>query len=284
MNNSILEISIILIIILMISGIILTNIENSTEKIIKSQENNNMEKLIAEVIDNLINNPGTPENWNENKKGTPGLAIINDEGQIIPNSISYAKLIALGNDYNKLVTQKIFNSKIKTQMELQPQQSSIASVKIGETNTGNTIYSLTRLVKCDFYKKYVLKDYQNPGKCNRNHNQEEYSCDYFKIFKGNVKTSDYYLILDNTEDDVKYIVETTRVVKQKYWQSPTSDVIYLNNKIDFYDDTSAIVFVHLDKKNPKAVLVSVPKNFEKEYLEYDYFRTNDCQFIIQAWY
>jgi hypothetical protein len=63
-----------------------------------------------------------------------------------------------------------------------------------------------------------------------------------------------------------------------------SDVIYLNDKFDFYDDDSAVVFVHLDKPHPKALLVSVPKNFDKDFLEYDYFRTNECEFVMKAWY
>lgn len=285
MSSSILEVSIILIFILLIFGVILTSVENSAEKVIKAEEVNNMEKTLSEFVDNLINNPGTPENWNEHGRGTPGLAIVNDGGQIVPNSVSYAKLIALGSDYEKLVSEKLFTSKLKTSMELRPHKSTISSVKIGEYETGDSIFSITRLVKCDFYKSYVIKDFLNDGKCNRNHPQDEYSCQYFKIFKDNVKKSDYYLIIDNTEKyDLKYIVETTRVVKLKHWQTAISDVIYLNDEIEFYDDPSAVVFVHIDKKDPKALLVSVPKNFDKENLEYDYFRTNDCQFIVRAWY
>ena len=65
MSSSILEVSVILVVIVLIFGVILTSVENSTEKVIKAEEVNNMEKLISEVVDNLINNPGEPENWNE---------------------------------------------------------------------------------------------------------------------------------------------------------------------------------------------------------------------------
>ena len=60
-------------------------------------------------------------------------------------------------------------------------------------------------------------------------------------------------------------------------------MIYLNDKIEFYDDNSAVVFVHLDKAHPKALLVSVPKNFDENFLEYDYFRTNECELTLKAW-
>jgi len=32
------------------------------------------------------------------------------------------------------------------------------------------------------------------------------------------------------------------------------------------------------------VLISLPKNFDKDFLEYDYFRTNECELILKAWY
>ena len=50
------------------------------------------------------------------------------------------------------------------------------------------------------------------------------------------------------------------------------------------EDSSAIVFVHLDKPKAKAVIVSVPKNFDRNKLKYDYFTVNDCKFILKAWY
>lgn len=285
MAMNLIEISIVLVVILMIFGVILSSAENMNEKIIKTQESNNMEKMMSEVSDNLINNPGFPDNWNEYEKGTPGLAIVNDGGQTVPNSVSYSKLIALGKNYDDLVYDKLFDGQIHTSIELKPHESSIASVKIGDYEEGNSIFSINRLVKCDFYKNYVLKDFQNEGKCNKHHSQSENSCNYFKIFKGNVKKSDYYLILDNSEKhDIKYMIDTTRVVKERYWQTPTSDVIYLNNEIEFYDDTSAVVFVHLNKPHAKAFIISVPKDFDDNFLEYDYFKTSECEFIMTGWF
>lgn len=274
------EIAIITVLILLISGIILISTENATEKIVKIEEGENMETLASEAVDNLINNPGEPDNWFEIKKGIPGLAVVNEDGQIIPNSVSYEKFIALGDNYRKLVDERLFNSKIKTSIEMIPQKSIISSVKIGSNEDSNNVFSINRLVKCDFYKRYVMNDFKNPGKCNHNHAQDSCSCNYFKVFKGNLKNSDYYLLVD---DDVKYIVDTTRVVKEKYWQH-ASDVIHLNSEINFYDDESAVVFIHFDRPHANALLVSVPKDFNREYLEYDYFRTNECELVLKAWY
>lgn len=284
-GNMAVEIAIVLIITLMITGIVLNSSELLTNKAITTMEKENTEMMISEVVDNLINNPGTPDNWEKYGKGTPGLAIINEEGETIPNSVSYSKFIALKNNYKKLVNQKLFGSKIKTSIELIPHESSISNVKIGNDNEKGDIFSVNRLVKCDFYKKFVLKDFQYGGKCNHKHDQDSHSCNYFKIFKGNLKSSNYYLLIDPKEkNDLKYIVDTTRVVKERPWESVGSDEIYLNDKISFYDDTSAVVFIHFNKPNMKAVLVSVPKNFKMYNLNYDYFRTNDCDLILKAWF
>ena len=269
----------------MIFGVVLSSVEDTSQKIIRTQEINNMEKLTSEILDNLINNPGVPENWNEYDRGTPGLAIVNEEGQTVPNSVSYAKFIALGKNYDKMVYENLFNSKIKSSIELNPQKSSISSVKIGDIEEGNGIFSVNRLVKCDFYKSYVIKDFQNEGKCERHHSQKDHSCNYFKVFPGNFKKSDYYLLVDDNEEyDLNYIVDTTRVVKERYWEKVGSKEVYLNDKIFFYDDDSAVAFVHLDKPHPKAVIICVPKDFDKSFLDYDYFRTNECELRLTAWY
>lgn len=283
-GNMTLEIAIALVVIVIIFGAVLSLNEMSTQKVMKHQNNEHVETLIETAVDNLINNPGNPENWEDYEKGTPGLAIVNEEGQIIPNSVSYSKLMVLAKNYKKLVTKQLFDSKIKTSIELIPRQSTISSVKIGDTASADNIYSVNRFVKCDFYKRYVIKDFQGEGKCNHNHNQKDYSCNYFKLFKGNFRSSDYYLLIDESEkDNLEYMVDTTRVVKGKPWYHGKQKV-YLNDEIDFYDDTSAIVFVHFNKPKAKALLVSVPKNFDKNKLTYDYFRTNECELIVNAWY
>ena len=271
--------------ILLIFGVVLTATENSTEKAIKATQSNDMEKLVSEMADNLINNPGVPDNWNEYGKGTPGLAVVNDEGHVVPNSVSYSKLVAIGNDYEKLVYEKMLMSQIHSSMELKPQQSSVSSVKIGEIESDANVFSLTRMVKCDFYKSHVIKDFQIDGKCNINHDQNEYCCNYFKVFKGNLIDWDYYLLIDDSEIyDVSYIVETTSSGEGESWKTAASNKVLLNDKINFNDDSDAIVFVHLDKPHPKAVIASVPKNFDSNLLQYDYFRTSECEFVIKAWH
>ena len=70
-------------------------------------------------------------------------------------------------------------------------------------------------------------------------------------------------------------------------ESVTSNKIYLNNRINLefpIVDFSSIMFIHFNKKDVKALLDCVPKDFDKSKLDYDYFRTNNCEFILKGWY
>lgn len=284
-GNITLEIGIVLIIILMIIGVFLSIDEINTQKLVKNIENEHDETLLEGVVDYLINNPGNVSYGGNYKKGS-GLAIVNEEGHVIPNSVSYEKLMTFGSDYNKYISQYLLNSKIKSSIELIPQESSISSVKIGNTEDENNIYSVNRIVKCDFFKKYVIKNFQNEGKCNyNNHKSDKYSCNYFKVFKGNLRANDYYLLFDESEKyNTKYFIDTTSDHEHKNWKTVISQNIYLNNEINFNDESSAVAFIHIDKQKAKALLVCVPKSFDNDKLKYDYFTTNDCQLILRAWY
>ena len=119
-GNFTLEIVVVGIMILLILGITSFVSEVSQEKISKSVESNNIEKTISEVADTLINDPGTPINWEDFKSKRVGLAIINSEGNTIVNSVSYFKFLELGRDYDNLVTKRLFNNKFSSSMELIP--------------------------------------------------------------------------------------------------------------------------------------------------------------------
>lgn len=286
-GNFTLEIVVVGIIILLALGITSFVSEVSQEKISKSVEENNIEKTINEVADNLINDPGTPINWEDFKSKRIGLAIINSEGNTIVNSVSYFKFLELGRDYDNLVTKRLFTNKFSSSMELIPSETSISSVKIGSNNPeSNNVYSVNRLVKCDFFKKYTVCDFLTDGKCNHNHNQKDHSCNYFKLFKGNLKKTDYYLLFDESEKlECEYSIDNTHSKSYK-GQEVTNTKIYLNDKLNELfevNDSSAVVFIHLNKKNVKAVLVGVPKNFDENKLNYNYFTTQTCEFKINAW-
>ena len=287
-GNFTLEIVVVGIIIILILGVVLAATEISQEKISKSVENNNIEKTISEVCDSLINDAGTPINWENFKPKRIGLATTNGDDNVIPNSVSYYKLVELGKDYDNYVTKRIFDNKFYSSMELIPHETSISSVKIGSNEEGtNNIYSVNRIVKCDFFKKYVVCDFLSDGKCNHDHNQKHHSCNYLKLFKGNLKSLDYYLLFDDSEENnVKYSIDTTHFKNRGDGKIVSKTEIYLNNdfsKLFEGGESSSVIFIHLNKKDAKAVLVGVPKQFDKNKLNYNYFTTQECDFIIKAW-
>lgn len=286
-GNFTLEIVVVGIVILLILGITSLASEISQEKISKNVENSNIEKTINEVVDTLINDPGTPINWEDFKPKRVGLAIINVDEKVIPNSVSYFKLLELGRDYDKLVKRKIFDNKFSSSMELKPYETSISSVKIGSNDIeSNKVYSVNRVVKCDFFKKYTVCDFQQDSKCNHNHNQKDYSCSYFKIFKGNLKKMDYYLLFNESENlEYDYYIDNTHF-KSHDANKITKTKIYLNNELSEMfeaNESTSIIFIHLDKKDVKSVLVAVPKDFDKNKLDYNYFTTQTCEFILKVW-
>ena len=94
----------------------------------------------------------------------------------------------------------------------------------------------------------------------------------------------YLLFDENSYNDVYYSLDTTLIPSIS--KKVTNDVIKLNNEIEskliFSED--GIVFVHTNKKDVKAVLVGVPKDFDKKYLKYDYFISNQCEFTLKTSY
>ncbi len=287
-GNFTLEIVVVGIIILLMLGIILATTELSDEKISKSVESNNIEKTITEVCDSLINDAGTPINWEDFKAKRIGLATVNEDDNVIPNSVSYFKLLELGRNYDNYVTKRIFDNKFHSSMELIPHETSISSVKIGDSDKSTAnVYSVNRLVKCDFFKKYTVCDFLNDGKCNHNHNQKDHSCNYFKLFRGNLKSLNYYLLFDSDEkNNVKYSIDTTHFKNYGDGETVHKTEIYLNSELQELfeeDETSSVIFIHLNKKDSKAVLVGVPKDFDKNKLNYNYFTTQPCDFVIKAW-
>lgn len=279
------EIIIVLMIIIMIAGVIVNFTQTSNEKLSESIEANNFEKLTVEISDKLINNPGNPINWNELKRPlniNPGLAIVNEDNKTIPNSVSYFKLIKLGEYYDELINKKIFDDTMKSSISLTPLNSRVPAVNIGSEIFSNNIFTVERHVQCDFFKKYVVKSFQEESICNNNH--KDYSCNYFKVFRSNLYTSDYYLLVDDfSKNNLYWALDSTYY--HNYFPSPlTSNKIYLNPYIEsnLILDNSAVIFIHLNKKDVNGVIVAVPKEFDESKLYYDYFRTNECQFLLKA--
>ena len=151
LHSSELLLSIILLI--FIIGVVANLSDGLNEKILSEEEISSLEAIAIESSDYLLNNPGNPENWEEDdglkngivsKNIIPGLAIKNknvengeffDESasdeMIMSNAISYNKLIKIKNNYDSLVDRNLFNDSVKSSMAIYPLNSEIRPIEMG---------------------------------------------------------------------------------------------------------------------------------------------------------
>lgn len=277
------EIMILLVVIVLIIGIIANFTEKNTYKLNEKISSENIGKFSIELCDNLINNPGTPKNWDSlsNKNNIiPGLSIVNENNATIVNSVSYEKLIALSNDYDQLMNKKLLNDKYKSSITLTPLSGEIENIRIGDDNLENPV-TVNRIVSCDFFKKYTIGKFEKGGPCNEYH-ITPHSCNHFKIFKSWLKKTDYYLLFEkNSYKDCYWTIDSTLIPGLP--KLVDDEKIYLNPKIEEKTLLSkdGVIFIHIKQENPKAVIVGVPKDFDKNRLSYDYFVEKQCNFKLQ---
>lgn len=277
------EIIILLILIILIFGIIANFTEKTNDKITEKISSENIDKKAIEFCDNLINNPGTPKNWQELKNKNNiiiGLALVDENNASVVNSIDYSKLMALSADYDKLVNKKVFDEQYKSSIILTPLTGNVPKIQLGDDDLKNPI-TVNRIVSCDFFKKYQINSFKKDGECNQYH-ITTHSCNHFKVFKSWLKKMDYYLLFDkNSYKDYYWSIDSTQIIGIA--KKADSEKIYLNPTIDgkIFLVNNGIMFIHINQENPKAIVVAVPKNFDKNKLYYDYFVPTQCNLKIQ---
>lgn len=313
----------------LILGIISNIIDSSNDKIINPLEVAELERLSNEVVDNLINNPGTPFHWEElfNFDGVKaGLAIENSVNKVIVNTVSYKKIKILENNlYEDLIDKKIFNEKIKSYIAIYPIFCNITpffvgdNISISNSNVSN-IVTVNRTVKCDFYRDFAIvsvfngkaldeniisftnKNFLNNKKvCNHetlnslthsNSIESEWICKEFKIDRKNFLKNDYYLFFndESISNDNYWILDDIKNVSI-YENLINNEKINLNNEVsDILDNKSSMIFyIHfkVNKNNLykfNAVLVEIPKEIGVDRLNIDYFKEQECYFLMKTWY
>ena len=179
-----------IIVLIFIIGIIANLSDGLNEKMLTEEELSSLEAIAIESSDYLLNNPGNPENWEEDiglnngivsKNIIPGLAIKNknvDNGEffdesasdemIMSNAISYNKLIKIKNNYDSLVDRNLFNDSVISSMAIYPLNSEIRPIEMGydfddenDNVNDNNIVTVNRTVKCDFYSNFVVYNFND---------------------------------------------------------------------------------------------------------------------------
>ena len=179
-----------IIVLIFIIGVVANLSDGLNERILSEEEFSSLETIALESSDYLLNNPGNPENWEEDdglnngivsKNIIPGLAIKNkniengefhsesaSDEMIMSNAISYNKLIKIRNNYNSLVDENLFNDSIYSSMAVYPLNSKIRPIIMGydfdrenDNVNDNNIVTVNRTVKCDFHSKFVVYNFKD---------------------------------------------------------------------------------------------------------------------------
>ena len=179
-----------IILLIFIIGVVANLSDGLNEKILSEEEIASLEAIAIESSDYLLNNPGNPENWEEDdglkngivsKNIIPGLAIKNknvengefysesaSDEMIMSNEISYNKLIKIKNNYDSLVDRNLFNDSVISSMAIYPLNSEIRPIEMGydfddenDNVNDNNIVTVNRTVKCDFYSNFVVYNFND---------------------------------------------------------------------------------------------------------------------------
>ena len=179
-----------IILLIFIIGVIANLSDGLNEKMISEEEFSSLETIAIESSDYLLNNPGNPENWEDDigfdngkvsKRIIPGLAIKNknvengefysesaSDEMIMSNAISYRKLIRIKNNYDSLVDANLFNDSVRSSMAIYPLNSKIRPIEMGydfddedDNVNDNDIVTVNRTVKCDFYSGFVVYNFND---------------------------------------------------------------------------------------------------------------------------
>lgn len=334
-----------IILLVFIIGVVANLSDGLNEKILSEEELSSLENIAIESSDYLLSNPGNPENWEEDerlnngivsKKIIPGLAIkkknfensefyseSSSDEMIMSNAISYNKLIKIKNNYDSLVNENLFNGSVKSSMAIYPLNSEIRPIKMGtdfdyedDNVNDNDIVTVNRTVKCDFYSRFAVYNFNDlelfgenydDGLCNHdsnpnltNHENDERSlwlCKNFRVYKESLEEYEYYLISDESvkNSGTYWILESLNRTSENK-EMLNQEVIELNPFLleDLENYSGEIYSIHFNvPKNRindfKTVLVAIPNNMtdvliSNDELNYDYFRVQDVNFILKIGY
>ncbi|MDR2544345.1 MAG: hypothetical protein LBD03_02175 [Methanobrevibacter sp.] len=288
------DIFVLLIISLLVISTTIAVIDLSNEKILDSVERSNLERKTVETIDNLIKNPGSPNDWDyqENKEDIiPGLVGEN-------KTVSFNKILSLKKSYKKLVDDKIFQNEIKSSITIYPLSSEISLMKFGDNDNlqyaGNVV-SVKRLIKCDFLTRFKILDFKDEKKdlcINPNHNI--WICKPFFTKKKDLEHNDYYLLFNDKTTHSYWSVSNPNNINEKEYLINTN--VYkinsiLENQMKNSLQMNFWIHIKLDKNkndNLDACLVAIPREFNineilPNGLKFEYFQYNDCYLTLKTW-
>ena len=271
------------------------------EKTLSVEELSNLEKISVESSELLLNNPGVPEDWENiieddaSKNIIPGLALktknvrngeFRDESaeseELVPNIISYSKLLKLSSCYDDLINKNLFNNSYKSSIAVYPLNPKLDFELEGE--------NYVKTESCNHDNVWNLTSHE----CD---NDDFWLCRSFRIYKKSLENYDFYLLSPDMikTADVYYTIENLNKASDKVYRLDDEvlelDDFFLN---DLENASSSIYTIHfkVPKRSAdefKSALVAVPTNMSEDLknrnqLDYEYFTIQDVNFVMKTSY
>lgn len=299
-----------IILLVFIIGIMANLSDDLNEKIGVEEELSSLEDIAIESSDYLLNNPGSPENWEYDETLDNGIASSNiiaglaiknktidngqfyDEGSgddnVIANSISYRKLIKIRNNYDLLIGRNLFNDSFKSSMAVYPLNSEIGPLLMGDEfddeADDNNIAVVNRTVKCDFYSGFVVYDFNDFELSGDNYYRDEI-CNHDSDSKLENHSNDErpfwlcknFRVYKKSLEEYNYYLISDETIKNSnsYWileslNRPNEDKQRMNDEL-----VDLNPFFSADLENSSDEIYSIHFNIEKNHI-------NDFKTVLVA--
>ena len=302
-----------IILLIFIIGVVANLSDGLNEKMISEEEIESLEISAIEASDYLLNNPGNPENWEDDigfdngivsKRIIPGLAIKNkkvengefysesaSDEMIMSNAISYRKLIRIKNNYDSLVDRNLFNDSVRSSMAIYPLNSKIRPIEMGydfddedDNVNDNDIVTVNRTVKCDFYSNFAVYDFNDFELFGNDYNKDMF-CNHDTNPNLTNHSNDgrslwlckNFRVYKESLDDYNYYLISDECVKNTgtYWILESLNRTSENKKILNQEIIELNPFFLEDLENSSGEIYSIHFNVPKN-------RVNDFKTVLVA--
>lgn len=281
-----------------------------------------LERITADAATTLINTPGSPDKWEINNlsgyKITPGLAEVDSEGKIVPNTLSIKKIYGLQSAYSELMEGKITPHGTHSNVVIYPTDYSLNAIALNnETPPEDAVEVavVNRTVLCDFMILKTFITINTSGSSSnsenrsfadvcphrtlklemehRNNNDDDplWTCQYFRISQEDLNYTDFYIITDpktlgGTAN--QWIIDKPENMTNER-QNFNSGPISINNKISqvLGQDKKAVLWLHVTFTSSTpyfgVYLVGAPKGTPVENIKLEYINPRPCFFVLKVW-
>jgi hypothetical protein len=281
-----------------------------------------LNRITVDAATALINTPGSPDNWEINNLSgiTPGLAEVDSEGKIVPNTLSIKKICVLQSAYSERMDGKIIPHGTHSNVVIYPADSSLNPIVLSnETPPEDAVEVavVNRTVLCDFMVLKTLIIINTSGSSsnsenrsfadvcphktlkmemehqnnNLNYGDSLWACQYFRISQEDLNSTDFYIITDPETGggtSNQWIMDKTDNMTNER-QNFNSGPIFINNKISqvLGQDKKAVLWLHVTftSSTPSfgVYLVGAPKGTPIENVKMEYVNPRPCFFVLKVW-